>query len=85
MLRCAVQFAGALATVLDVVRAAVGPGCAVELLRKESLAGLQPAAAAKVRCAPRGAWQDSVSCTTNIGCCLTPAAPASVLAESNAE
>ncbi len=50
------QFAGALATAVDVVRAAAGGGggpgaagaCPVELLRKESLAGLQPAAAAKV-------------------------------------
>ena len=44
------HYAGALASTLDVVREAGHP---VELLRKESLAGLKPAAACKV-CTGRG-------------------------------
>ncbi len=41
-------YAAALATLLEAVRASGGPGLSLELLRKESLAGLSPQAAAKV-------------------------------------
>ena len=42
------QFAGALAALMEAVRDVAGPNVRCELLRKESLAGLPPAAAAKV-------------------------------------
>ena len=43
------HYAAALATLLEAVRASGGPGLPLELLRKESLAGLSPQAACKVR------------------------------------
>lgn len=43
------HYAAALATLLEAVRASAGPGTPLELLRKESLAGLAPQAACKVR------------------------------------
>ncbi|KAG2449449.1 hypothetical protein HYH02_005596 [Chlamydomonas schloesseri] len=42
------HYCAALATLLEAVRASAGPGLPLELLRKESLAGLAPGAAAKV-------------------------------------
>ncbi len=42
------HYAAALGSLLEAVRASAGPGAALELLRKESLAGLAPTAAAKV-------------------------------------
>lgn len=42
------HYCAALATLLEAVRASAGPGVPLELLRKESLAGLAPGAAAKV-------------------------------------
>jgi hypothetical protein len=43
-----VQFAGALATAMEAVRSSLGPGRALELLRKESLEGLPPTLVSKV-------------------------------------
>ncbi|KAF5832134.1 FAM91 N-terminus-domain-containing protein [Dunaliella salina] len=43
------QFAGALATAIEAVRGGLGPGRSLELLRKESLEGLPPTSASKVR------------------------------------
>ncbi|GIL62622.1 hypothetical protein Vafri_16817 [Volvox africanus] len=42
------HYAAALATLLEAVRASAGPGVPLELLRKESLAGLSPMAISKV-------------------------------------
>ncbi|GIM16671.1 hypothetical protein Vretimale_19263 [Volvox reticuliferus] len=42
------HYAAALATLLEAVRASAGPGVPLELLRKESLAGLSPMAVSKV-------------------------------------
>ncbi|GLC36568.1 hypothetical protein PLESTM_000461100 [Pleodorina starrii] len=43
-----IHYAAALATLLEAVRTSAGPGVPLELLRKESLAGLSPMAACKV-------------------------------------